>query len=208
MIPLLFAAVVSTVITIDHNVGAAATKSFAFPRVPPPSASDAAAHASVIVVAGTPDSNSAPLSALTDGKVPSTEDDPGANVFFKPDSWGGRIRFDLGQVTSIAQIDSYSWHPDTRAAQVYCVYGSDGTAANFDPAPGTKTDPTSVGWTKIAFVDTRPGSGERGGQYGVSIRGVGTFRYLLFDVFETESDDVWGQTFYSEIDVVTDHPTH
>jgi hypothetical protein len=87
----------------------------------------------------------------------------------------------------------------TRAPQVYRVYGSDGT--DFDAMPGVKAE--LKGWREIAFVDTRKQEGDRGGQYGVSIAGsIGRYRYLLFDVFETESDDPWGQTFYSEIDVV------
>ena len=71
-------------------------------------------------------------------------------------------------------------------------------------SPATKIDPTTRGWKKIAFVDTRPDR-NRGGQYGVSITdptgSLGHYRYLLFDVFETESDDVYGNTFFSEIDV-------
>ena len=43
-------------------------------------------------------------------------------------------------------------------------------------------------------------------QYGVSITdasgALGKYRYLLFDCIETETDDPWGNTFYSEIDVV------
>ena len=63
-----------------------------------------------------------------------------------------------------------------------------------------------LGWRQIAFVDTRPKEGDGGGQYAVSLTdttgSLGRYRYLLFDVFETESDDVWGNTFYSEIDVI------
>ncbi len=58
----------------------------------------------------------------------------------------------------------------------------------------------------IANVDTRVGSANDGGQYGVSITktggSLGSFRYLLFVCASTESDDEWGNTFYSEIDVV------
>ncbi len=48
-----------------------------------------------------------------------------------------------------------------------------------------------------------------GGQFGVSItsqRGsLGKFRYLLFDFYVTEIADDFGNTFYSEIDVVANH---
>jgi hypothetical protein len=193
-------------ITVDHNAGAAATAAFQFARVPPPSKSDAASTATVTVIAGTLDRGSADVRALVDGLAPTVDDDPGANVFFRANTWGGRIRFDFGKTIDVAQITSYSWHPDSRAPQLYYVYGSDGTSPTFDPAPGTKKDLAACGWTKIAFVDTRPPEGDRGGQYAVSITdttgSLGRYRYLLFDVFETESDDVWGNTFYSEIDVL------
>jgi hypothetical protein len=185
-------------ITIDRST---ATPAFHFARVPAPANDDAARPAKIDVIAGTIDRGSPGLAALTDGRVPGTEDEPEANLFFRPDSWGGRFRIDLGAVIDIAAINTYSWHPDTRAPQVYRVYGSDGTDPNFDPLPGVKGE--MKGWREIAFVDTRKQEGDRGGQYGVSIAGdIGHYRYLLFDVFETESDDPWGQTFYSEIDAV------
>src|SRR5207248_3164470 len=99
-------------------------------------------------------------------------------------------------------------------AQVYRVYGSDGTDKNFDPAPGIGVDPTRHGWTSIARVDTRPNmkpvGGQRvalGGRYVSSIADkqtgtLGSYRHLLFQVFVTEADDVFGHTFYGEIDVV------
>ena len=152
------------------------------------------------------DRNSAGLASLLDGRVPGTEDEPEANLFFRGDSWGGRFRIDLGSVTDVAAVNSYSWHPDTRAPQVYRLYASDGTDPNFNPLPGVKVDPATCGWHEITFVDTRTKEGDGGGQYGVGITdtkgSLGLYRYLLFDVYETESDDPWGGTFYSEIDVV------
>jgi hypothetical protein len=109
-------------------------------------------------------------------------------------------------MTDIASVNSYSWYADTRAPQVYRVYAADGTDSHFNPAPGVKVDPVTCGWHEVAFVDTRTKEGDGGGQYGVSITdtsgSLGRYRYLLFDVYETESDDPWGNTFYSEIDVV------
>jgi len=179
---------------------------FRFAHIASPSKDDAASNAKVELIAGTVDRGSAGLAALVDGKLPGTEDEPEANLFFRADSWGGRLGIDLGAMTDIAVVNTYSWHPDTRAPQVYRLYASDGTAPNFNPAPGVKVDLTTCGWREIAFVDTRTKEGDKGGQYGVSITGttgsLGRYRYLIFDVFETESDDPWGNTFYSEIDVV------
>jgi hypothetical protein len=206
------------VITVDHNVGKDATREFKFAHVPSPGGDDAAMRATLTLVAGEVDENSGGLSRLTDGRVPTEEDEPEANFFFDAGTWGGRFRMDLGSAIEIAAVNSYSWHPNTRGPQVYVLYASDGADPNFDPAPKTKVDPTSVGWRRVASVDTRPKQGngtlapasalvdQFGGQYGVSIThasgSIGKFRYLLFDCFETEADDDWGNTFYSEIGVV------
>jgi hypothetical protein len=113
---------------------------------------------------------------------------------------------DLGSVIEITQINSYSWHPDTRGLQVYLVYASDGADPKFIAEPKGTTDPTSAGWKLLATVDTRPKTGQGGGQYGVSITDaagrLGKYRYLLFDFVATEMDDDWGNTFYSELDEV------
>jgi hypothetical protein len=203
---LALAAHAEVTVTVDHNTGAAATTAFEFARVASPARDDAAASAKVEVIAGTVDRNSAAITALTDGRLPGNQDEPEANLFFRGDSWGGRVRMDLEAIINIAAVNTYSWHPDTRAPQVYRLYASDGTDPHFNAAPGVKVDLTTCGWREIAFVDTRPKEGDGGGQYGVSIAdtngSLGRYRYLLFDVYETESDDPWGQTFYSEIDVV------
>ena len=192
-------------IVVDRNMGDNATPQFRFERVPPPSRDDAATNAKIDLIAGRIDRNSPGLGAINDGRLPGDWDEPSSNLFFAAGTWGGRFRMDLGAVVPIAQINSYSWHPDSRAAQLYKVYGSDGADPNFNAAPGSKIDPATCGWKLIAFVDTRPREGETGGQYGVSIRDaagvLGRYRYLLFDCFETEGDDDWSNTFYSEIDV-------
>ena len=89
---------------------------------------------------------------------------------------------------------------------MYDLYASDGKADGFNPQPKKGTDPQKSGWLLIGKVDTRPKAGEGGGQYGVSTSDsggtIGRYRYLLFDVSRTESADPFGNTFYSEIDVV------
>ncbi len=97
-----------------------------------------------------------------------------------------------GKAIEIAEVNPYSWYPDTRGPQLYKMYASDGTGPNFNVAPSSKLDPTSCGWKLIAFGDTRSSNGDDGGQYGVSIAGaggsLGKYCYLLFDGFETESE--------------------
>jgi hypothetical protein len=193
-------------IVMDRNSGAQASRAFRFAEVPSPVKDDAAAKASLMIVDGEIDGNSAALSALTDGMLPGEEDQPDANFFFEQGTWGGRIRMDFGSAIEIAQVNSYSWHPNTRGPQVYKIYGSDGSEANFNAAPKANVDPANCGWKLIASVDTRTKFGENGGQYGVSVSGsagsLGKYRYLLFSVFQTELDDEFGNTFYSEIDVI------
>src|SRR5262249_8005838 len=109
----------------------------------------------------------------------------------------------------VKQINTYSWHPGARGPQVYSLHGADGTAKGFDEAPKRPNDPEKCGWTYLVDIDTRA-RGEKaedcGGQYGVSVSRadglLGKFRYLLLDISETEDDDKYGNTFYSEIDVI------
>jgi hypothetical protein len=195
-----------TKITIDRNVGSEATSAFKFEHVPAPVKDNAAANAKLALIVGDGDGNGASLKALIDGILPSSADSPGANFFFDAGTLGGRFRLDLGSSIEIAQINTYSWHPDTRGPQVYNLYASDGSSPDFNPAPDGNTHPVSCGWKLIASVDTRPKQGELGGQYGVSISDpggiIGKYRYLLFDCGETETVDDFGNTFYSEVNVV------
>jgi len=192
-------------ITVDHNSGAAANAEFKFKRVPSPSKDDAAATAKLMIVDGEADPNSADISALTDGLLPTSDDQPRRNFFLNDGTGGARLRMDLGSIIEIAQVKTYSWHPNTRGPQVYRLWGSDGMDSKFNAAPKANIDPATCGWKLIATVDTRS-DGDDGGQFGVSVTdsagNLGKFRYLLFDCYVTEIADDFGNTFYSEIDVV------
>ena len=193
-------------VLFDHNSGASANREFRFKNVPSPVANDAAATAKLTLIGGQIDAGSAELNALVDGRLPTDEDEPAANVFFNAGSSGGRFRMDLGKAIEIAQVNSYSWHPNSRGPQLYKLYAADGSEENLDLAPKRGVDPATRGWKFIATVSTLPQQGEDGGQYGVSVTdaggSLGKYRYLLFDCYVTELYDNWGNTFYSEIDVV------
>ncbi len=193
-------------VTADRNTDNDATSAFKFKHVPPPAKNNEAANARLKLVVGKVDSNSPGLKALTDGVLPGNEDDPQANFFFADGSDGGRFLLDLGRTIEIAQVTTYSWHPDTRGPQVYNLFASNGTDPKFNPEPDAKTDPATCGWRLIATVDTRSKDGEDGGQYGVSITdaggALGKFRYLLIDAVPSETDDDWGNTFFSEINII------
>jgi hypothetical protein len=206
LLNLAFATLPDAKVTVDHNAGYTETKEFKFKTVPSPAKDDAAAKAKLVLVDGQLDGNSAQLSALIDGQLPTVDDEPQANVFFDEATSGGRFMMDLSSAIDIAQVNTFSWHPNTRGPQVYKLYASDGTDAKFNGAPRLKTDPASCGWKLVASVDTRSKSGDDGGQYGVSIAdstgSLGKYRYLLFDCSATETSDDFGNTFYSEIDVI------
>jgi hypothetical protein len=193
-------------IVTDRNVGQSATSDFKFEKVPQPSRNDAATQAPFSLVAGQRDRNGGDLDKLHDGKVPTKEDQPAENFFFNAGTEGGRILIDLKNEIEIKQVNTYSWHGSMRGPQVYQIYASDGKAAGFNPQPQTGVDPASCGWKAIGQVDTRPKTGAPGGQYGVSVQDsagvLGQYRYLLFDVSATERSDPFGNTFFSEIDVV------
>ncbi len=191
------------VVTVNHNEDAAATEAFRFQTVPSPRPT-AATGATFKLVDGEPDDITS-VDVLHDGKVPNEEDQPDTNFFFKEENDGGRLLVDLGKVVPVKEVDTYSWHPSTRAPQVYKLYGSDGTGAGFVPEPKRPQDPAQRGWKLLATVDTRKQFKGDGGQYGVRVADpaepLGSYRYLLFDVARTEDDDGFGNTFYSEINV-------
>jgi len=193
-------------IVTERNQGDAATAAFNFKKVPAPTKNDAAAQAKFTLVDGTRDRNGGNVDRLHDGRVASSEDQPSACFFFAQGSDGGRFAVDLGSPIAIKQVNSYSWHAATRGPQVYRLFASDGSSAEFKPEPKRDTDPAKAGWTLVATVDTRPKDAEMGGQYGVSISdssgAIGKYRYLLFDTMQTESNDPFGNTFYTEIDVI------
>ena len=196
-------------IKVDHVPAGQVTAETPFTAVPPPSSTDAATGATFSIVDGGPPrmGGAGSLNKLHDGKMPLNQDQPSENFFFEFATIEGRLKIDLGKVIPVAQINTYSWHKSDRGPQVYKVFASDGTAANFNPAPRIGADPAKCGWKKIATVDTRPHHKPKaGGRDGVSISdssgSLGDFRYVLFEMFVTETNDTFGHTFYSEIDVV------
>ena len=191
----------------DRNSNDTANREFKFNNLPSPVADDAAATAKLTLIDGNLDAGSAELNALIDGRLPTNEDDPGANVYFNAGSSGGRFRMDFSQAIDIAQVNTYSWHPSSRGPQLYKLYAAEGTETNLDLNPKRGIDPATRGWKFITTVNTLPQQGEDGGQYGVSVidssGSLGKYRYLLFDCYVTELYDNWGNTFYSEIDVIS-----
>ncbi len=189
----------------EHNGPSVANAEFRFKNVPSPSRTDVANQAKLSLLVGRRDGNGGELQQLIDGKLPSDEDQPGANFFLAAGTEGGRLLFDLGAETDVKQVNTYSWHRDTRGPQVYKLFAGGAAMADFVSKRDRAADLEKAGWKLIASVDTRPKEGEPGGQYGVSITGgdgsVGKYRFLLFEVSRTEGATSFGNTFFSEIDV-------
>ena len=180
---------------------------FKLDPVLPPALDDAAAKATFSIIDGQKDGNSPDLAVLNDGKVPAGEDQPSANFFFANGSEGGRIGVDLGGLVSVRSVATYSWHRQGRGPQVYKLYAADGKAKDFNAVPKRGTDPKTCGWVLLADVDTRPKTGNGGGQHAAEVsnknrRPLGEYRHLLFDISRTSPDDTFGNTFFSEIDVL------
>jgi hypothetical protein len=178
---------------------------FKLDPVPPPAVDDAATKATFKIIGGTADPNArGGLAVLHDGRVPAHEDAPGENFFFAPRTEKGRLLIDLGRVVDVKSVATYSWHQGGRAAQHYTLYAADGLGIGFQAEPAADTDPAKAGWTLIGKVDT---VGKGPGQHGVEIfpskNGTpGKNRYLLFEVDPNQDPTGFGQTFYSEIDVI------
>jgi len=174
---------------------------------------DAATKATLKIIAGKADPNCGVLDVIHDGRGPDGADQPGNNFFFMPGENGGRLTMDLGSVIEVKNVATYSWHAGTRAGQIYKLYAADGTAPGFNAEPAAGTDPATLGWKLVAWVDTH----EKGpGQHVVSIESasggsLGNFRHLLFDISTNPDPNGQGNTFFSEIDVTDAKgpaPTH
>ncbi len=182
---------------------------FELTTLPRPALNDAATEAVFRVVQGSRDPNGGDVAVLNDGRLPIDEDAPAQNFFFRAGGGGGRLLVDLRQARSLSRVSTYSWHAGERGPQVYDLYAAMGEEPGFSLEIGELPDPAAAGWTRLARVDTHPPEGEDpGGQYGASIAAtdpasdLGRFRYLLFVVRPTRSQGPFGQTFFSEIDVV------
>jgi hypothetical protein len=202
-------------VTVEHVKTGEVPPGNPFRKVPAPSADDAAKDAEFSIVDGLPTSPDA-HERLRDGLMQPNADTPKSSFYWVPGTLEGRLKIDLRRVMPVAQINTYTRHFNGRSPQVYKVFGSDGAAPGFDPAPPIGADPARRGWTLIANVDTRQETDPEGEYFGVSITGgdgnagggnagggnVGRYRYVLFEMFPTQTLESWSHSFFGEIDVV------
>ena len=189
---------------------------FVFDTVPSNSSTDFANGKTFTVLDGSSHDVSGTIDHLTDGLGQTNGDSccgPDSESFFAGPAGAEdnlRIQLDLEVNVPIAEINSYSWHNNSRAPQIYNVYGAinpKNNAPDFDAAGFQESaDLTALGYTLIASVDSMS-LGGAGGQVGVSITGdVGTYRYLLFDIAPPTWQVGTRATFFGEIDVVPTGP--
>ncbi len=196
-------------VTVGHNENGDTNPGFKFSNVPSPSTNDAATGAKFVIVDGERDPNGGDVDKLDHFRQTSHGGRPARRKFLlQCRNPRGTAASGSGQRDQCPkQVNTYSWHPNTRGPQVYKLYASDGAAQGFQAAPKNETDPETCGWKLIAKVNTKAKNPEDdGGQYGVSISdtngALGKYRYLLFDMAHTEGNDDFGNTFYCEIDVI------
>ena len=138
------ASLAETKIVVDYNDNDHASASFKFKTVPAPAKTNAATKASFTIVDGERDENGGELDVLHDGKLPTEEDQPSENFFFNAGTEGGRLLVDLGAALELKQVNTYSWHPNTRGPQVYKLYASDGQGGDFNAKPKRGNGPPQV----------------------------------------------------------------
>jgi hypothetical protein len=198
------AARAKTQISVQH-VPPESAQEFHFIKATAESKAELGSIAKFRIIEGEIDSNSGGLRKLHDHRLPSQEDQPDENFFFNAGVDGGRILVDLQKDTPVSQIVTYSWHPGSRAPQVYRVYGIPGKNHGKDDLDKNSEWKVAEDWVLIGTVDTRKEHQNAGGQYSVSLIDpsgtLGTFRFLSFDVKATEMEDAFGNTFFSEIEI-------
>lgn len=185
---------------------AEATGDFTFPTIATPAINDAGANATWTLASGRADVNSGALNVLNDGRLPAGDDSPSENFFFAAGSKGGSLIVDLGSLQEVTHIVSYSRHVDTRAPQVFSLFAASGDEVGFSATSVAAQDPKQAGWKFLAHVDTRP-LATKGNQHAAAISdsqsSLGKFRFVRFDISVTETQDPFGNTFFSEIDILT-----
>lgn len=195
-------------IQIDRLSRELATPTFAFEKVPAPSKTDAANIATATLVRGSADQNGGPVFAVQDGELPQDEDQPKAN-FFLAGVTPGRLLFDFGKPIEIKQINTFSWHPGTRADQRYEVLVPSTDIGKSAAARSAARSTLPSSWKKIASVDTRKEDASDA-QIGVSISqsdggAIANTRFVLLVIEPTIARRTFCQTFFSEIDFVDGH---
>lgn len=203
-----YVAAADVVVRVNANTRATANANWQAEGMKLAAKDDVGNQASISVLAGRADQNGDSVAALRDGILSDQADQPSRNFFFTGNS-PSQLLFDFGRPIQLEAIRSYSWHPSTRAAQVYSLY----TPALDDGTERAKTTGAieeralNDDWRLLCEVDTRSTDPDAA-QLSVEIANknggkIVSTRYVLMTVQPTS--DRFGQTFYSEIDFLDGH---
>lgn len=188
---------------VDFGLDRETTGTFVFATVPSNSSSDLANGLTFDVLAGSPNPASGAIAVLTDGGAQTNFDSVPESFFATDNSTNIRIQVKLQTIHEIGQINTFSWHRNSRSRQQYRVYvalAPTNAAPNFSAA-AFQDDAAlaALGYTAVASVDTGSHSG---GQAGVGIAGrMGLNQYVLFDIEAHFLSNVYRSTFFGEIDI-------
>ncbi len=195
---------VSVTTEVDFGTARETNGTFVFSTVPSNSSTDLAHGLTFAVLAGSPHKASGPIKVLTDGPAQKNWDHVSASFFATDDTTNIRIQVKLKTIHDIGQINTYSWHRNSRSRQQYRVYAAlapGNSAPNFTAA-SFQNDAAlaNLGYKAVASADTGSHSG---GQAGVSVAGkIGLNQYILFDIKPHSLSSVQRATFFGEIDIV------
>ena len=130
---------------------------------------------------------------LNDGAVALHNDDVENCSWYDTE---GRFVITLKKSTSIARINTYTWHKSNRAPQLFTLWGSN---AKTMPDPFFSKGKDS-GWTLLSWVDSRTkGPGGKHGSLVMAKDGgaLGPYRHILWI-----TPNVGEGSFFTEVDVI------
>lgn len=177
-----------------------------FPKLPAAADDDAGNAATITLIDGRRDPNGAGVGVLNDGELASAADAPQSNFFLSPEVDGGRLLITLDEPRDVKSVRTYSRHPGGRGPQRYALYVRDSVDEAAQDELATDPADENSGWKLLTEVDTRKlGTSPNGTavaiKSGAREASLGRHRYLLMAIEKVEPDDMFGQTFYSEIDI-------
>ena len=192
-------------VTVEHAKSVAEANTFA--TITPASNADAGNLATYRLLEGRRDPDSAEVEVLNDGQLPANADEPRSN-FFLMGPGPSRLLIELAEPCSLQQIRTYSRHPAGRGPQRYSVYVRQSAQPEQPQQLEAAPDAANSDWQLLAAVDTRS-AGHNDATTAAALTPadpkpaatLGKHRYLLMVIEKGETNDPFGNTFYSEIDL-------
>lgn len=142
-------------VQVEHNTPG--NPDWTFPTLPPPLASDAADASLGKSSASIPSANPPQLfgpELLIDGVAQANNNDFLRSVYFDV-AGPNRVSIDIGEIIPVFEINTYSWHANVRANQLFTIfYSLAETPPDASGALATDAELVSAGWTLHTEVNT------------------------------------------------------